>query len=93
MGVDMPAASVASILTEQAQWEKKRQLTSSKEYLHKRCWLGGLSFNVYCPFCVYRNMEKKKKKARYEQEKVYMEAMRGLGSAVGEYVGDGKGNH
>lgn len=28
--------------------------------------------------------------ARYEQEKVYMETLRGLGSAVGEYVGDGQ---
>ena len=31
------------------------------------------------------------KKARYEQEKVLMETLRGLGNAVGEYIGDGQG--
>ncbi len=30
-------------------------------------------------------------KARHEQEKTYMETLRGLGSAVGAYVGDGLG--
>ena len=37
-------------------------------------------------------MAKKAKKARYEQEKVYMDSMRGLGCTVGEYIGDGKGD-
>lgn len=32
------------------------------------------------------------KKARHEREKSYMDTMRGLGCAVGEYVGDGKGD-
>ena len=36
MGVDIPAAAVASILQEQVEWQNKRQKTSSKENLHKR---------------------------------------------------------
>ena len=37
-----------------------------------------------------RNLQKKLKKARYEQ-KVVMERLRSVGSCVGEYVGDGQG--
>ena len=42
-------------------------------------------------FCFVRNEQKKVKKERHEKEKVYMQALRGVGSAVGEYVGDGQG--
>ena len=38
-----------------------------------------------------RNLQKKLKKARYEQEKVVMERLRSVGSCVGEYAGDGQG--
>ena len=38
-----------------------------------------------------RNLARKAKKARHEQEKVVMENMRGMGCIVGEYAGDGKG--
>ena len=41
--------------------------------------------------CSHRNLQKKKKKARYEREKLYMENIRGAGCAVGEYVGEGQG--
>ena len=30
-------------------------------------------------------------KTHYEQEKVFMETLRGVGCTVGEYVGDGQG--
>ena len=36
MGVDIPAATVESVLQEQAAWEKKRKMRSTKEYHHKR---------------------------------------------------------
>lgn len=36
MGVDIPAAAVVALLKEQAEWEKKRQLSGTKENLHKR---------------------------------------------------------
>ena len=36
MGVDIPAATVTSLLQEQADWEKKRQKASSMESLRKR---------------------------------------------------------
>ena len=39
----------------------------------------------------YRNLQKKAKKTRYEQEKAFMETLRGVGCIVGEYVGDGQG--
>ncbi|XP_064397556.1 uncharacterized protein LOC135344319 [Halichondria panicea] len=38
-----------------------------------------------------RNLQKKARKTHHEQEKSYMETLRGLGSAVGEYIGDGQG--
>jgi len=38
-----------------------------------------------------RNLRKKRKKERYEQEKKHMAALRGAGCAVGEYVGNGQG--
>ena len=38
-----------------------------------------------------RNTQKKMKSERYEREKALMETLRGLGSAVGEYVGSGQG--
>lgn len=39
----------------------------------------------------YRNLQKREKKARYEREKAFMETVRGVGCAVGEYVGNGQG--
>lgn len=68
MGVDIPAATVESVLQEQAAWEKKRKMRYS-----------------------IRNLQKKAKKTRHEQEKDFMETLRGLGSAVGDYVGNGQG--
>ncbi len=38
-----------------------------------------------------RNLQKRAKKARYEAEKVLMGTLRDVGCAVGEYMGDGKG--
>lgn len=38
-----------------------------------------------------RNEQKKAKKARYETEKEYMQALQSAGNEVGEYVGDGQG--
>ena len=38
-----------------------------------------------------RNLQKRLKKARYDQEKVVLERLRSVGSCVGEYVGDGLG--
>lgn len=58
MGVDIPAATVESVLQEQDS---------------------------------IRNLQKKAKKTRHEQEKDFMETLRGLGSAVGDYVGNGQG--
>ena len=46
MGVDMPANAVDSVLKEQSEWEKKREIKSSKEYLYKRYELGG-GLNIY----------------------------------------------
>ena len=60
MHVDIPAAAAASILREQAEWDKKRQKRSSQEY------------QIKCTRS-HRNLQKKAKKLRYEQEKVYME--------------------
>ena len=40
---------------------------------------------------IYRNLQKKAKKTCYEQEKAFMETIRGVGCTVGEYVGDGQG--
>ena len=40
---------------------------------------------------ICRNLQKKAKKTRYEQEKAFMETLRGVGCTVGEYVGDGQG--
>ena len=37
------------------------------------------------------NLQKKLKKARYEQEKVVMERLHSVGSCVGQYMGDGQG--
>ena len=37
MDIDVPATAVVSLLNEQAKWEKKRQLSGTKENLHKRC--------------------------------------------------------
>ncbi len=42
-----------------------------------------------CNLC--RNLQKKKKKSRYEQEKGVMGTLRGVGCVTGEYAGDGKG--
>lgn len=39
----------------------------------------------------YRNEQKKAKRARHEREKDYLEALRKLGTMVGEYVGNGQG--
>jgi len=36
MGIDIPVAAVTALLKEQADWEKKRQMASSKENLHRR---------------------------------------------------------
>ena len=36
-------------------------------------------------------LQRKKKKARYEREKEYMDALVGFGQATGEYIGNGKG--
>ena len=40
---------------------------------------------------IYRNLQKKAKRTRYEQEKAFMETLRGVGCTVGDYVGDGQG--
>ena len=40
----------------------------------------------------HRNLQKRVKEARYEQEKVYMARMQGMGCAVGEYVRNGQGD-
>ena len=40
---------------------------------------------------ICRNLQKKAKKTRYEQEKAFMVTLRGVGCTVGEYVGDGQG--
>ena len=37
-----------------------------------------------------RNLQKRARKTRHEREKVFMEQLRGLGHAVGEYVGGGR---
>ena len=39
-----------------------------------------------------RNLQKKAKMSRHEQEKEYMVRLRDLGHAVGEYVGGGQGD-
>ena len=38
----------------------------------------------------HRNLQKRARKTRHEREKVFMEQLRGLGHATGEYVGGGK---
>lgn len=40
---------------------------------------------------MFRNQEKKVKKARHEAEKSYVGALASLGNETGEYVGDGQG--
>ena len=39
-----------------------------------------------------KNQQKRAKKARHEQEKAFMEQLRGASHAVGEYVGGGRGD-
>lgn len=41
---------------------------------------------------MYSNLQKKKKREKYEREKAFMENMRGIGCVVGQYVGDGQGD-
>lgn len=50
-----------------------------------------LSFEKKMNNAFVRNEQKKAKKLRHEREKVYMEALQGVGNVVGEYVGDGQG--
>ena len=59
MGVDIPAATVTSLLQEQADREKKRQKASSMESLHKR-YVVILDLIIILTFC-YRNLQKMEK--------------------------------
>ena len=61
------------------------------ESLHKR-YVVIFRFDHNIDILVYRNLQKKEKKARYEMEKAYMESIRGMGNVVGDYVGDGQGD-
>ncbi len=76
MRVDMPVHCVESILKEQLEWEKSRQRKSTK-YHHYQKFAKHLQFSS--------------KKTRHEQEKSYMETLRGMENTVAEYVGDGQG--
>ena len=88
MGIDLTVSTVMFHLKEQVDWEKKRQNASSKENLHKRYIFLGESANVdYVYTGTY-----KRKKAKYEREKVYMESLHDVGNVMGEYAGDAQGD-
>lgn len=69
-------------LQEQVVWEKKRRMASTNPTS------GTAILKIIRPKSS-TNLQKKAKKARYEQEK---ETIRGAGCVVGEYVGDGHGD-
>ena len=60
LGIDLPVATVMSLLKEQVDWENKRQMASSKEYLHRRYTFLGESANVDCMFTQELTKEGKK---------------------------------
>lgn len=48
-------------------------------------------FGIYIYILVYRNLQKRAKKARHEREKTFMHRISEAGCSTGEYVGDGRG--
>ena len=91
MGIDIPVDAVKLVLHDQDDWNKRRVRRSLKAHLQKRYALYISANETALTLDLYRNLEKKKKGERYEKEKALMETLRGLGSAVGEYVGGGQG--
>lgn len=66
-------------------------LVSHMSYMLNCCIMYKRHQNHNWDFFYNRNLQKKAKKKRYEEEKAYMERLRGAGCSVGEYVGDGQG--
>ena len=85
MGMQIPASAIQSILSSQAEWEKKREVKSREEYIYKRYT------ESHC-YIYLRNLQKRAKKERHEREKVLMETLCNSGCVVGEYVGNGCGD-
>ena len=96
MGVDVPASAVASILREQEVWDKDWLSQSRVENLHKRLGLFNKGMQCHTSSTVTlsnlnRNLQKRAKKAKHEQEKEFMETRRGRSCTTGEYAGNGNG--
>ena len=90
MGIPVPVHAVHQILKEQEKWKTDRETLN--EGIHTFTVIAIMYFFGIGIITIskHRNLQKRARKTRHEREKVFMEQLRGLGHATGEYVGGKK---